>query len=73
MTYGEVFGKIKRTIEKERKNFFGKRDRYDLSFSELCALYEATRKEPYEGLCCAFDYGFIKGMRYYKKHGGKRG
>ena len=67
-----TFKKIKETIEKEEKHYKSKRLRYDLRLREINALYERTAVNPFDGICSAFDYGFIKGMRYYKKHGNKK-
>lgn len=72
MTYGTVFGKIKEAIKREEKHYKGERLRYDLRLSEINALYERTIGNPFDGICSAFDYGFIKGMRYYKKYGNKK-
>ncbi|MGN0135893.1 hypothetical protein [Anaerotignum sp.] len=65
--------KINSSIKRESKNFKQERNRYDLRLQEVIALRESIMNEPFEGIRSAFDYGFIKGMRYYKKHGGKRG
>jgi hypothetical protein len=72
MTYMRIFEKIKNIVKKNEGVYKNQRQYYDLKSSELCALYEGIREKPYDGICCAFDYGFIKGMRYYKKYGDKK-
>lgn len=43
--------------------------RYQLILGELNYLYEMIKKEgdPYNALCMAYDYGFVKGCRATRK------
>ena len=71
MGYKTEMNKIMAVIKRERKNYFGKRDRYDMRGAEWVALAEEAKMNPLEATSAAFDYGFIKGMRYCKKYGVK--
>ena len=66
--------KIDKLIAKEMTPLRNRHYTYCLLVSELLAFYEDARETNhfYEVFCRIFDYGFIKGMRYYKKYGGKR-
>lgn len=66
--------RIDKLIEKEMTPLRNRHYAYCLLVNELWALYEDARETRrfYDTFCRIFDYGFIKGMRYYKKHGKKK-
>lgn len=53
-------------INKTKEMYLGRRNGYSMTFSELVALGEYTKNFLYDGISAAFNYGFIKGIRYQK-------
>ena len=51
--------KMWKTIEKAEKEYVGKRDRYDISTEEACALIDYITECNYSGVFYVFNLGFI--------------
>lgn len=58
--------KMWKTIEKAEKEYIGKRDRYDISTEEACALIDYITECNYSGVFDVFNLGFIRGVRWAK-------
>lgn len=58
--------KMRKAIGEVREKFWGKTKMCHMSCIELCDLYETAQRDAYIGVTDAFDYGFIKGVRYQK-------
>lgn len=63
--------RINGIIKKEIKPLGKKHQAYCLMMNELCAFYEEMHDSGrfVEVISRIFDYGFVKGMRYCKRHG----
>lgn len=51
---------------KEARNYYGARNGYDMSYLECFELVETATDNPIKAVTNAFDYGFIKGIRFAK-------
>lgn len=58
--------KMWKTIEKAEKEYIGKRDRYNISTEEACALIDYITECNYSGVFAVFNLGFIRGVRWAK-------
>lgn len=57
---------MRNAIKEARTGYFGKRTGYDMDFSECKELVGISDRYPYEATAAAFDYGFMKGVRFAK-------
>ena len=58
--------KMWKTIEKAKKELYGHRGGYLMKTQEMIELVNIAGTEPFVVVTSAFNYGFIKGMRYQK-------
>lgn len=64
--------KMWNALEKAKKELYGHRDRYLMKYQEIITLMNQAGNNPFTAVVNAFDYGFIKGMRYQKAQEKKR-
>ena len=57
---------MENAINEVNQKYKGKRERYSMSCSEWIELAKMATDKPFEAVVYAFDYGFVKGIRFEK-------
>lgn len=57
---------MENTINEVNQKYKGKRERYSMRCSEWTELAKMAIDKPFEAIALAFDYGFVKGIRFEK-------